>query len=1070
MAAAEPDPDSVRSVAGLSVADATSLSGAADCFGFAKDADSSGWDSDELAPGTNLGGVTIVRLLAQGGMGRVYEARQDAPSRIVAVKVMRHGIVSAQRARRFEYEAQVLARLRHPNIAQIHTFGTHANPRGAVLFFVMELVEDALPITEFATARQLTVRERVSLFRKVCAAVAHGHQKGVIHRDLKPGNILVDGSGEPKVIDFGVARSLDGDKADGTALTRDGDVVGTLRYMSPEQLGVDGDVDARTDVYALGLVLHELVSGELPYDLRGRSMIDAVRILGDDSPVPTAAIDAAARADARMPRGDARSLSVIAAKCLEKRPANRYATGVELDAELGRWLDGEPILARPPTSVEAVLRLARRHRAASAAAIGILASLVAAVAGISVFYLRAEQQRGLAEKARATAERREAEAEAQAAEARAQLYISNVLLAAEARDRDNVAEAQRLLTSARELVSDAGTPRPVELDCLAASLDDAVRVFPGRSGIVSAVGWSPDGTWLASGATDGSIQVRSAAADDTPPVSCVGHGKTVWSLAFSPDGGLLASASADGGVRIWDARTGNAIRTLEGHDGAVYCVAFSSDGDELVTTGRDRTARVWDVGTWSERVVLTGHAGTVYSAGFSPDASTIATASLDATVRLWGRDGRLRATLHGHEARIFSLAFAPDGRSIATASEDATVRLWDVATGEQRAVMRHPFRVNAVAFIGDGGRIATASGDAVLRVWNAGRGEEVLRLRGHGGPLWSIACVPGTATVATGAADGAVRTWDVDQQAAPVLRGDDKVLAVAFSPDASLIATGQANSTVRLWDATTLRPVRALRKAVGRINAVRFTAAGTRIAGGCDDGAVRIWDVASGERLEWLRPHEKRIYSVDFSRDGGLMLTAAEDRTARVWDLRAARPVGDPIRHQRRVYCAVFSPDGRWIATACEDRIARLWTAGGELVREFASHEAPVNWLTFSADGRVLATASSDGAVRLWNVASGLMAGAMTGPARQIWKVALSADSTRVAAVSADGTVQVWDAATGRAAPVLRGHTDQVWAVAFAPDGRSLLTGSWDGTARLWGVSVGEIARRRAGIGSAEAE
>ena len=1039
------------------------LSGVDDRFGFVGGREP--WGGDELPVGTDLGGVTIVRLLAEGGMGRVYEGRQDAPSRTVAVKVVRAGLASPSLARRFEYEAEVLARLRHPNIAQIYTFGIASSGHGAVPFFVMELVEAARSITTYVAEEHLSIREQVSLFRRVCAAVVHGHQKGVIHRDLKPGNILVDGMGDPKVIDFGVARSIDGERADATWMTRSGDVVGTLRYMSPEQLGIDGgDVDARTDVYSLGLVLHEILTGTLPYDIGGKSVGEAVRILGDQTSPSTTVLERTLRDSSRLSRTESRSLATIVATCLEKRPGDRYASAVELEAELGRWEAGDPILARPPTSLESVMRFTRRHRAASLAAAGVVASLVAAVTGISFFYLRAERERDLADRARLVAEQREGEAARQAASARSQLYISNILLAAEARDRDNVGEAARLLDAARSLVDDAGTAWPIELDCLAASLDESVHVWRGFTGNVTAVGWSPDGTRLATGATDGMVrlvQPSEGAADDA--VMLEGHGATVWAAAFSPNGAEVATASADGDVRIWGGADGRLKQVLEGHDGSVYAVAFSHDGRRLVTASRDRSVRIWDTTTWETQRVMEGHQGTVFGASFSPDDTVIATASADRTVRLWdAATGVERAVLAGHEGRVFGVAFAPKGGMIATAGDDGTARLWH-ADGRARATLAHPFRVNAVAFVGDGDRLATASGDGVLRVWSTDSAAEVSRLRGHTSSIWSVAVAPGTGRIVTGSADGSVRTWDADFDVAPILRGTGRMLSVAHAPDQTLIATAMADSVVLVWDATTLRRRGVLRKAVGRVNDVRFSPDSGTIAGACDDGSVQLWDAKTFERRRWIKPHERRTYSVAFSPDGRLVTTAAEDRTARIWNLAEDTAVGQPFKHPRRVFCAAFSPDGGWLATACEDRIARLWSvADGTEVRRFTAHEGAVNWIAFSADGELLATACSDGAVRLWSTATGDLVEAVTGPARQIWKVAFSPDARRVAAVSADGTAQMWDVATGRAAPLLRGHADQVWGVAFAPDGRSLVTGSWDGTARVWGVSVADIARRRA--------
>ena len=467
--------------------DASVLTGMSASFGLAGGAWAQ-WQEDDFEPGTDLGGVVIGRLIARGGMGSVYEARQVAPERAVAVKVVRDGRFGPGGLRRFADEARVLARLRHPHIAQIHACGTFQTPRGGLPFIVMELVDGARTITEHVAATPAPLRDRVRLFRDVAAAVAHGHRKGVIHRDLKPGNILVDAAGMPKVIDFGVARTLDADATGAERMTGSGDVVGTLRYMSPEQLGADVDeVDARTDVYALGLVLHELLTGRLPYELRGASPVEAARILDGLTAPPTTELTRVVGEAGRLRSDEARALAAIVAKCLEPRAADRYATAVEVEAELGRWLEGEPVLARPLTAVESLTRLARKHRVAAAAGGGMLVSLLLAIAGITWFSLRAEGQRRQAVAAEALAESRREEADRRTADARGQLYRSTVLLAAEARDRDNLAEATRLLGSARQLVDAAGPGHPLELDCLAASLDESIAVHRGQGRTITAV-------------------------------------------------------------------------------------------------------------------------------------------------------------------------------------------------------------------------------------------------------------------------------------------------------------------------------------------------------------------------------------------------------------------------------------------------------------------------------------------------------------------------------------------------------------------------------------------------------
>ncbi len=1013
----------------------------------------------DLPPGTDLGGVTILRVVGTGGMGRVYEAVQQSPQRSVAVKVMRDGIVTAAQMRRFEYEAQVLARLRHPHIAQIYALSTARVGPLPIPYFVMELVPDARPLHVFCAADSLSIRARVALMRKVAAAVAHGHQKGVIHRDLKPGNILVGGDGEPKVIDFGIARSTDGEAAvTALHLTDPGQVVGTLSYMSPEQLAGRGeDVDARSDVHALGLVLHELVTGELPYDLRGRSVLEAVRVVHDEEPDVRAPVAAAARRDPDVSADDARSLSVIVAKCLEKRPADRYATAAELAAELGRWLAGEPIVARPLSAGEQLLRLARRHRAAAAALFSALAALIAAVVGISFFAVRAERE---------------------GAAARAQLYRATVLLASASRDRGAEAEARRQLAMARGLVADAGTRRPLELACLAASLDDAVAVLTGHEGTVRALAWGPDGDRLVSAGEDGTLRVWEPAEaerrDAWRQATLAAVDTELWGVAISPDGDTVAVACADGAARMWDMRTGRELLRCEGHAGTVYGVAFSHDGQRLITVGRDGGPRVWDATTGEEVMRLTGHVGTVYSAACSRDGSVIATAGKDATVRLWDAEtGHERATLRGHANHVFFVAFSWQGDLLASASEDATVRIWDVASGEERAVLQHPLKANAVAFTADD-RVVTATNDAVLRIWDPATGLEVGRRLGHEGGVWGVACVGQGPWIASGGTDGIVRVSRHDYGSNPALRCGSSVRAVAHDPAGALVAIG-TGSGVQVWDAACGHQVATLSHDGRQVNDVQFFPGGRLLAAACDGGVVEVWQCGAaglsnrGEPRDHGEPvaeplrftaHSRRVYSVDIDTIGQRLATAGEDKTARIWQWGEEPQEIAAIKHEKRVLCGRFSPDGAILYTACEDRVARGWeiATGRERVR-YEGHAAPVNWLALSPNAKRLATASSDGTVRLWDAASGVVQATLTGSPQQLWKVAFTPDGSRVIAVSADGGVYLWDAVSGEAVSVLRGHAGWAWGLSVGPAGQTLVSGGNDGMIRLWGLPAGQVQR-----------
>ena len=318
-----------------------------------------------------IGQFHIKDVLASGGMGVVYRAVQEHPRRTVAVKVMKLGITSRSAMRRFEYESQVLARLRHPGIAQVFEAGTHDDGQGPVPYFAMEYIPNAKPITQYAKEKSLGTRERLTLLAHVCDAVYHGHQKGIIHRDLKPDNILVDPQGEVKIIDFGVARGTDSDLAVTTLQTDVGQLIGTLQYMSPEQCEADPDaIDSRSDVYALGVILYELVAGQLPYTVSRKHIFDGTRVIREHQPTKLSTIN-------RTLRGD---VETIVHKALEKSPDRRYSSTADFAKDIQLYLNGEAIHAHPPSAVYQLGLYARRHRTRLSAY--VLISLIIAIAGI----------------------------------------------------------------------------------------------------------------------------------------------------------------------------------------------------------------------------------------------------------------------------------------------------------------------------------------------------------------------------------------------------------------------------------------------------------------------------------------------------------------------------------------------------------------------------------------------------------------------------------------------------------------------------------------------------------------
>jgi WD40 repeat protein len=1020
-----------------------------------------------------FGDYELLEEIARGGMGVIFRARQVSLNREVALKMILAGqLASPAEIQRFRTEAEAAANLDHPHILPIYEVGSHDGQH----YFSMKLI-DGGNLADHLPELRRRPRLAVSLLARCARAVQFAHERGVLHRDLKPANILIDRAGLPYLSDFGLARKVEGD----SRLTQSGAIVGSPNYMAPEQARAEKQLTTAADVYALGAILYELLTGQPPF--RGPTVLDTVMQVIEKEPAPPRQLN---------PRADA-DLSIIALKCLEKEPGRRSPSAAALADDLERWLAGEPIQARPVSTLERVRKWGRRNPALAASLAGVLALMIWGLILLAWLLHQTEQReheaQAAAQAARAAAEREaglrqladraRAEAEAAARQATEErrgaerlLYFHRIALAQQYWRSDGIEQTRKLLEVC------AQEHRHWEWRYLERLLQAELLKLPGNGQFTRRLAVSSDGTRLAAFADTGDAGVRvwDLRTNITLcEVSLSSKQRSFSAGDLSRDGQTLVLGDRQGRIALWDANSGQFIKELKPLSGEVKYLRFSEDGAWLLIQGAGRPElRV--VATDAPRP-LPAEATEVWQ--FSPDGRWllgrrrnpqlfVPNSAQQYQTMVWNAQTMDQGQVLGF---VSAWDFSSDGKRLVLAGSDLFkppfLKVVEVGTWTE-LMQTEIASVGDVGFSPDGKFITIAEWmNRPIHVHDAATGRRLRTLRGHEGFVNGLQFHP-DGRLFSCSWDNTIRAWDVAQdQEVRVLSGNPLpvISAAAFQPQGHLLACvggdnmfsglrlfgGARELQVVLWDAQAGRAARKLTRHREGARRVSFSANGVYLISGGRDGLAAVWRVADGQQLGAMK-HPGWIEGVALSPDGKWAASTHEPKEVtdarfnrgpwrevpgevRLWDAATGQQLHLLTGHKTTIYHVAFSPDGARLATLSYGQL-RLWnTQTGALVKEVTQNTLASGQMAFQPDGKMLVIASRGG-LQWWEPETGKLLGVTEiGGDHYNPVLTFSIDGQRLFA-SFGNIVKVWDTATRQEIMTLPStYPERIAALGFTPEG-----------------------------------
>ncbi|TWU02539.1 protein kinase domain-containing protein [Stieleria varia] len=1077
-----------------------------------------------------FGDYELLSEIARGGMGVVYKARQVNLDRIVAIKMILTGqLASDCDVRRFYHEAEASANLQHPGIVPIYEVGEHNGQH----FFSMAFV-DGPSLAQVLIDGPLTPREAAGIVRQVAETIGYAHSRGVIHRDLKPANILMSrpdsrssgsskstvllgptsecpqraGWYEPLVTDFGLAKHT----ADTSELTGTGQILGTPSYMPPEQASAKlKEIGPAADVYSLGAVLYSALVGRPPF--QSANVVDTLLQVLEQDAVPPRQLNPQVPLD----------LETICLKCLQKEPKKRYESADALADELGRFVRGEPILARPVGRLERTYRwCARNPGVASLMALVAVVLMIGTIVS-SYFAVNEQAARELADSHREQAEQAADEARRSQRTMARHLYVSQMNLAQNAWKNDNVGRTVEMLNSQQPVTDDDEDLRGFEWHYWWNACHSDLLTIDSHDSWLNDVAISPDGTIIASAGNQLHLWDIETGKNIARLNGVTGH---TLSVAFSPDGKRLASGGADRIVRVWDVKSGRLLTSLQDHQHPIESLSFHPNGKLLASAGGDFENSelgeicLWDIDAAKQLSVKPQAKSGVLAIRFSPDGHLLATGRRGGHVEFWNyQTGEATAHWRSNYSAVTALAFSPDSKRLACSGWSTDIQICDTGTGKELIVLKGAGQILSVAFQRDGQRLVSGGNDQAVHVWDTNSGKLLRVFKGHTHDVASIVVHPDDARIISCARNRMIKIWDASSsQESILLSGQQKTVSdMKFSPDQRWLAcvdTAVWNvgdpGAVQFWNTTTLAKSHRLTGHTGAVNSFAFSPDGISIATASEDRTVMIWDVATGSRINTFLKSKSPLRAVEFSPDGRFLVTGTVDNTVQVWDSKTRQEIHTLAGSGEEIKSLTYSSDGRLLAAA-SSLGSKVWESetgllvmefpqigtanavfvsndemlacavhqsvhlielkSGKPLKTFTAHNRNIADMAISPDGKRLLTCSEDRTVKLWDMATGEQVLALDTPDVLPRTLAMSPGGDVVAAGGEGLAVTLWESSDRTAyrhsiTPLnwMHGHEGPIRDLAFSPDGQLAASASgWpkgDKTVRLWDVHLGKELRR----------